>query len=300
MLLNKRIPVSYILGKIKLEFFAILIYSFAIGFLDSKLQAMALSVPLAIPTILGTAISLLIAFRTNQSYDRWWEARIIWGAVVNDSRTLIRQVHEFYKNNDSSSEFIKRFTLRQIAWVYALGESLRKQDTSKTLKRYLSPNEIEYTRGHSNVPNALLDLHASDVKKAYEEGHINEFQQIQIDSTIVELCNSMGKSERIKNTVFPRNYNLLLQIIIYTFATILPFSLIEYPLLIEVLLNVTITSIFFLIEKTAIYKQDPFENQPTDTPMTAIARTIEINLLQMLKEPQAPKPLEPKEDYYLL
>lgn len=300
MLLNKRIPITFMLDKIKVELVAILVYSFAVGFLDSNLQAMELSVPIAVPTILGTAISLLLAFRTNQSYDRWWEARIIWGAIVNDSRTLIRQVLEFYKDNASKKDFVEQFTLRQVAWVYALGESLRKQNTSKTIEKYLSSEEVSIAKKHSNIPNAILDLHSQDLKTAFEGQHINQFQQIQIDKTILELCNSMGRSERIKNTVFPRTYNLMLHFTIYIFATILPFSLIEYPLLIEVSLNVLITLIFFLIEKTAIYKQDPFENRQTDTPMTTIARTIEINLLQMIDQTKVPKPLEPTEGYYLL
>ncbi len=288
MLLNKKIPITFFFQKIQVEFFIIIIYSIALGILDQYRFFEDIHIPLAIPTILGTAISLLLAFRTAQAYERWWEARIIWGAIVNDSRTLIRQIQGFYKGSNDSTNFIKNFAYRQIAWCYCLGEKLRNLSKTETLERYFDKAQILELQKYNNIPNFLLSLHTKELKLAYENQSINDLQQIQIDNTITRLCDSMGRSERIKTTVFPRTYSLLLHFLIYVFATILPFGLEHphglsyHPIIIESCLIVTITSIFMLIEKIAIYMQDPFENKPTDTAVTAITQKIEIDLLQMI------------------
>lgn len=271
-----------------------------LGLLDQYCIFEEIHIPLAIPAILGTAISLLLAFRTNQAYERWWEARIIWGAIVNDSRTLIRQIQAFYKASDENSDFIKNFAYRQIAWCYCLGEKLRNSIKPETLTRYLNESQIVELQKYNNVPNAILGLHAQQLKQAHISQSINDFQQIQIDNTIGRLCDAMGKSERIKSTVFPRTYSLLLHFLIYVFATMLPFGLEHphdsdfHPIIVESSLIVTITSIFLLIEKIAIYMQDPFENKPTDTPVTAIAQKIEIDILQMIGVDEIPPILENK------
>src|SRR5688572_25889889 len=125
MLLKKKIPMKYVLGKIKIELFLVILYVISFEIFLNYYGANAINIPIAIPTIIGTIISLLLAFKSNQAYDRWWEARIIWGAIVNDSRTLIRQVIAFYKDPDFSVEandFKENFAKRQAAWCYSLSQ----------------------------------------------------------------------------------------------------------------------------------------------------------------------------------
>lgn len=135
-----------------------------------------------------------------------------------------------------------------------------------------------------NIPNAILSKHSQALTDARKGNMVNEFQQIQIDSTIARLCDSMGKCERIKNTVFPKAHSLLIHLIIYVFATMLPFGLEDKNVAVEIVLTFLIPIIFIAIEKTSILMQDPFENRPMDTPMKDLAETIEINLKQMIKE----------------
>ena len=275
MLIKNRIPVAFLLGKIKFDLIAIVTYSIIIGVLDHGFYLEKIAVPLSVSAILGGALSLMLAFRINQSYERWWEARIAWGAIVNDSRTLVRQVQNFLRNQNQ--ELVISFAQRQIAWCYALGESLRKLPPSDKVKHY-----AEVYRNHNNIPNALLLKHSQEVSELYQTGKINSFQEIQLDSTIARLCDAMGKCERIKNTVFPGNYSMLLHFLILIFSTLLPLGFTDFSILMEVALTTLFAGIFFLIERTAIFMQDPFENLPTDTPVTALANTIEINLLQMV------------------
>ena len=284
MLLKKNIPFKYVFGKIKYEIIAIAIYATIIAVLYSYSHLTKITIPLAVPAVLGTVISLLLGFRSNQAYDRWWEARHIWGAIVNDSRSLSRQIMSFTYDNYHSEDveaFRQRIIRRQIGWCYALGRHLRQQNAHKGLDRYIVKEEFDAIKDIENIPTALLDNMGSDLHLALDKGWINSYQQVELDRTLSKLTDSMGKCERIKNTVFPHTYSLYIHFSLMLFIGLLPFGVIEYFGYIEVPLVVAISASFLLIEKMAIHLQDPFENKPTDTPMTAIARSIEKNLTQL-------------------
>ncbi|WP_199120379.1 bestrophin family protein [Pedobacter sp. ASV28] len=308
MLLRNNIPLTYIFGKIKPELIFVITYSIGIVILYQNFHVTRISIPIAVPALLGTIISLLLAFRSNQAYDRWWEARIIWGAIVNDSRSLARQIISFVDNPyelDEIETFKNRFVKRQIAWCYALSQSLRGFNSSKGLERYLDKNELNFIQKQRNVTVALLELHAMDLKKALNEGWINKYQQIEIDKTLTTLCNHMGGSERIKNTIFPVTYSKYIHMSIYLFIILLPFGLIEYFGFMEVPVVIAISTFFLLVEKMAVHLQDPFENKPTDTPTTTICRNIEKDLCQMLDdhklfEDRAHADMAPVGSYYIL
>jgi ion channel-forming bestrophin family protein len=302
MLLKENIPFTYTFGKIKYEISFVVLYATAIAVIHSQFPLTEMSIPLTVPSILGTVISLLLAFRSNQAYDRWWEARHVWGAIVNDSRTLARQVVCFSEapgHEEELQRFKSHFIKRQIAWCYCLGQSLRGKDTLGNMDRLLTKKEITFLADYSNAPSALLDLHARDLKKALDRGWINSLQQIELDETITRLCDAMGKCERIKNTVFPVTYSHYLHFMLVFFILMLPFGLIEFFGFLEIPLLTGIAASFLLVEKMAIHLQDPFENNPTDTPVTAIAQTIEKNLRQMLSENDFPQENETKKFYVL-
>lgn len=284
MLLEKNIPFKYVFGKIKYEIIFVAVYAVFITVIYKAYELTHINIPFAVPSILGTVISLLLGFRSNQAYDRWWEARHIWGAIVNDSRTFARQIVSFTPSNyvdNNLEEFKKRMINRQIGWCYCLGKHLRKQRTLQGLEQYFDINELAYLKQTDNKPAAIVDLMARDLQLALDEGWINRFQQIELDRTLTRLCDAMGKCERIKNTVFPSTYSLYIHLAMMLFIILLPFSIIQFVGMFEVPLVIAISACFLLIEKMAIHLQDPFENKPTDTPMTAIAQTIENNLTQL-------------------
>ncbi|MCL1674753.1 bestrophin family protein [Elizabethkingia meningoseptica] len=286
MLLNKKISIWYFISLIKSQLLLISMFAVLIGILDMLPAFQKISLPLSIPALVGTAVSLLLAFRTSQSYERWWEARMVWGAIVNDSRTLVRQIIQALPQHQEAA--VKQFAKRQIIWNYALGESLRKLNFSDKVQTYLNQHHIDAV----NISNALLDAHSLQAKELAEQGLITEFRLIQINETIARLCDHMGKCERLKNTVFPRSYSILVHVLIYVFAVILPFGLddAQFPqVFIEILVTILVPTLFIAIEKTAIVMQDPFENSPVDTPMTSLAQTIEINILQMIGAQQVPQ-----------
>ena len=282
MLLNRKISILYFVNNIKWQILFVITFALAVGFLHLRPEFKGVDIPLNILTLLGTIVTILLAFRTSQSYERWWEARTIWGAIVNDSRTLTRTVLQFLPENESVEK--KKFAERQIIFVNALGETLRKVPLSPKVEAYVKFHNINAV----NLPNALLDEHSHQIGQLKTEGKISDFQQLQLNDLVSRLCDSMGKCERIKNTVFPRSYSLILHILIYAFTAILPFSLNHNQFVTEIAISIIIPLLFIAVEKTAIIMQDPFENSPVDTPMTSIAQTIEINILQMMGEKDVP------------
>jgi putative membrane protein len=133
----------------------------------------------------------------------------------------------------------------------------------------------------------------------YQQGALNSFQQVQLDTTLVRLCDALGQAERLKSTVFPASYRRLVHFFIYLFLLTLSLGLVQTIGLWEIPVLLTTASTFFLLERSARELQNPFRNAPTDTPVTALARTVEINLRQLLGEAAVPAPLAP-EGFYLL
>lgn len=311
MLLKKNIPISYIVGKIKLELALVTLYAGVVTFLYHTYNVTGWSVPISIPMIMGIVISLLLAFRSNQAYDRWWEARSIWGAIVNDSRSFARQINTFIDNRmmdgkipESDIYFFKeRIIKRQIAWCYALSNHLRGRDVIGKMEKLLCRKDMLHIKNYNNAPMALLELHGYDLKMALGNGWINTFQHVGMDETLSRLCDSMGKCERIKNTVFPTTYSVYIHFSLVVFFMLMPFAMIEYISFLTVPAMITIAASFFLIEKMAMHLQDPFENRPTDTPMTAICFNIERDLKQMINEgpiKEVPMVADNKNVFYVL
>ena len=297
MLLNKRIPFYYIFNKIKLEVFYTLIIGFLVFYFTHKFKTVIPEMPIAIPAFLGTAISVILSFKLNQSYDRWWEARKIWGSIVNESRSFILQLQSFVPQENAPE--IKKMAFRHIAWCYSLGQTLRGQDPAANLNNHLSEDDLVKINKHNNKPLAILQLNTLHIAELKNNGLIDIFSQVHINNTLVNFSNAMGMAERIKSTVFPVTYRYFLHLIIYLFVITLSISLRDIESHFEIPLLLVISSAFFLLEKTATHLQDPFNNKPTDTAMTAIARTIEINIKQLLHETDIPEAHQPN-NFYLL
>jgi len=287
MLLKKNIPVGYVFGKIKWELLAVSVYSVAIVVLYQNYHFTRISMSINVPMILGSVLGLLLAFRSNQAYDRWWEARNAWGVIVNDSRSLARQALTFPAAEyaaDEIRQWQERFVRRQVAWCYSLADALRGGRGTEGLDRNLSKREAQGAAAYTNVPAALLNAHSQDVAYALDQGWINPMQGAELDRTVTRLCDQMGRCERIKNTVFPSTYSLYIHLALNFFLLLLPFALIKEMGVIEVPLVIAIAALFLLVEKMSIHLQDPFENRPTDTPMIALSNVIERDLKQALHD----------------
>lgn len=274
-------------------------------FLLHKQNITQVTLPFSISAILGSALAIFIAFRNNSSYSRWWEARTLWGGIINSSRVLARLIitftdsHSHQQNYDKerSEQFKKEMIYKVIAWVHALRLHLRKQDNWQELKSFLSTQEFEHLEKSQNKPNYLHILTGKKIYEAMANGTLGGFDSFQMEGQLLALANYQGGCERIKNTPLLRQYDFFTRVFLYTFMLLLPFSLIgdftkmniDY-LMIPV--SVIISFVFAIIGKVGEVNEDPFENRITDVPLTAMCNTIERDLREMLGENDLPKKLE--------
>ena len=174
-------------------------------------------VSMIVVTGFSTAISFFIAFFTHQAYDRWWEARKIWGTIVNDSRSFGRMVTTLFGKDGGNSEVTAiqdRLIRRHIAHLYVVKEQLRKE-SAKEYSAYLSDEDTSRVSGSSNAGNALLRLQGEDIDAAERAGHIDVIRMAQLNDMLSRFSTSMGMAERIKLTVFPAYYASMIRVSIW-------------------------------------------------------------------------------------
>lgn len=257
-----------------------------------------LDLPIAPVTIVGGALAIFLGFRNNSAYDRWWEARKVWGSIVNTSRTFCSHVMTFPSEKHGSfdpqdkqkwqSEVIKR----QIAWLYALKFTLRNQSKWEEVSQYLSDEENEALSSKSNKPTHLLHHQNQSISEAFESEMIDSFRHMELSKLVEQLYSWQGMCERIKKTVFPFYYNYFTKIFLWLFIICLPFSLAPIMDVMAIPMSMGISFIFYILDKSGQLTEDPFEARAADTPMSTISRSIEIDLLEMLGEENPPEPLE--------
>ena len=257
-----------------------------------------LEIPIVPVTILGGALAIFLGFRNNSAYDRWWEARKIWGGVVNASRTwgvmvttFVSGMHAGGKGGGSDIDQLKEdLVMRHIAWLYALKMHLRKQTLWEDLDKYISASEIEELMRFHNKPCHLLHTQAVKLQALHEKALIDNFRHIELTEMIKEFFDLQGKAERIKGTVFPYYYNYFTTVFLWLFVSCLPFALISLMNWGAIIMSVAISFVFTILEKSGAVTEDPFENRAADTPISSITRNIEIDLLEMINSPSVPAP----------
>jgi putative membrane protein len=248
------------------------------------------------------AISFFIAFFTNQAYDRWWEARKIWGSFVNDSRSFGRMVTTFPVQAEVGSgvtSIQERLIRRHIAYLYAVKERLRLEDT-REYAAYLSDEDMDRVSESSHVGNALLQLQSEDINNPDFVEQVDVIRVAQLNDMLNRFSSSMGMAERIKTTVFPPYYSAMIRVSIWAFVVVYPVALSAQVGYWAILISSLLAILFIKIFQVGQDLVDPFEGKPSDTPLSSIVRTIEINLLEQLGEKDLPSPVKPVDGRYLM
>lgn len=252
-------------------------------------------IPLA---LFGSAIGIILAFRNQSSYARWWEARTLWGAVVNTSRTLARQVTTvMLTSNDQEAgelrEYQRRLVFHEIAYVIALRQQLRGLQPWEELAPLLSEKELSELLDEKNVPLAILQQMSGLLRQCHVRGWLVVVQWRALDQNLDDLMNAQGGSERIKNTPMPKQYDYFPRLFVQIYCLLLPLALVVNMGWYTPLGSTLVGFIFLALDKIGRDLEDPFDNTIFDVPLTAITTTIEINLRQMLRETALPKPQAP-------
>ena len=252
--------------------------------------------------ILGTAVSILIGFRVNAAYDRWWEGHRIWGSLVSESRTFARQVLSllslhFHPERDGETIDGSRreLVLGQVGLAFALKNHLRQMPEAQQteLVPFFPPEARAELLASRHVPGAILLWQARRLQVAFEERHTEDFRHMQIDATLTRLNELVAGADRLKFTVFPRQYTVYSTVFTAMFANLLPLALMPvggWPAMPFVL---AVGFIFFAMDSISGAIVNPFENSLNDVPMSALARNIEIQLREALGETDLPPTVQP-------
>jgi ion channel-forming bestrophin family protein len=299
MLISDRTSLSDIIGGTFINTGKIILVSTFTYLINLYILDDQLHFPETVPAVLGTALAFFIGFNNNQAYDRWWEARIIWGGITNDSRTFTRmvltQIH-LPKNNTSEINlnelnFIKtRIIHRHLAFLYLLKDFLREENQLYYLN-YISANEfLKYVEHSTNKHNRVLELQSRDIEYLYENNIIDGYKYLEFNKMLTNFTDLMGKSERIKGTVFPTTYryytNFFTWIFIITGTLVISGEAGSWSILYASLLGY----VFITIQQLGQSLLDPFKKIPTGIALNQITRNIERNLLEMLGETNLPDP----------
>jgi len=251
-------------------------------------------------SLFGSVIGVILAFRNSTSYARWWEARTLWGAIVNNSRSwgrLVTTTMRSKSGHDTVFADIRRELIYlQIAWAHALRQHLRRMDPLAEITHLLPAEEIASLKGHNNVPVAIQQRQSLILRDARDHGWIDLAEWHAMNQSLDDLVDAQGGAERIKFTPMPSQYDYLPQLCAQMFCFLLPLTMVSSMGWFTPLGSTLVGFIFLSLDKIGRDLEDPFDNTIHDIPLTSITRTIEINLRQMLGETNLPEPVEPVKD----
>lgn len=301
MIVRDHLPLRRLWPHVSKRLGLLLLFDITVAYLYSKAGLTWLSLPTLPLSMIGGALSVFLAFRNNSAYDRWWEARTLWGALVNTARTFSRQaltlVDEDGERSDPDPDSRRTLVELQIAYVHALRCHLRRQNPFPELERTLAPEFTQYLRTQRNVPMGILLIKGRILRRLYNLGQLDSFRFTAMDQSLTDLCNIQGGCERIKNTPLPRQYEYFPRVLVGLYCFLVPFGLVEGLEMLTPIASTLISFIFVSLDTIGRDIENPFENTVHDTPMSTLTRTIEVNLRQYLGEEGVPSDVQPVEGF---
>lgn len=244
-------------------------------------------------SLLGSAVAVILGVRNNVAYARWWEARSLWGSAVNNSRSFARGVLAMLGGGEAHAARKAALVRLQIAWAQALRLALRRQDPWSELERLLPASTLARVREAANVPTALQAELGRSLAEADRAGGLDSVRLAALNGTLSELANAQGGLEKIKNTPLPRQFEQFPRVFVGAYCLLLPIGLLHDLGAATPVGSTVIGFAFYVLDQIGRDLEDPFEGTVHDVPMSAITRTIEVDLRQMLGEHEAPRPLAP-------
>lgn len=285
-----------------------------------------LAIPSTIIGLLGTATAFIITFRNQETLNRTMEARQIWGATMSASRSWAMMCRDYLDSREKSRELI----YRHFAWLIALRYQLRaprnwenvNEGYNKEYKqhyfipesetpleaeliKYISPAELKSILPANNKAAQLMSLQSNTLKKLREDGSLEEFRFLDMHGALRGFSDHQGRSERIKNFPYPRQYATVNGLFVKLFCLLLPFGLLEEfdkvndrvtgflqgnMVWFVLPFSMLISWVFTSLEQVGKSTENPFEGSANDVPISQMSRTVEIDIMEMLGETHLPSP----------
>lgn len=319
--------------------------------------------------LLGTAVAFIAGFKNNASYDRLWEARKIWGGIVNASRSWTIMVKDFIMNHETNTTVSeaqlkaihRELVHRHVAWLTALRYQLRQSKPweehlikrsenvkfrdqlyvipeqtmplEEALGTYISASEKAEILAKGNKPSQLLGIQSKRLRELFNQGLIEDFRHMEMKGMLVEFYTLQGKSERIKNFPYPRQFATLNFLFVWIFAFLIPFGVMnefesightfmeemrqhalehhghdtgilhifsdwlgQHFVWLSVPFSALIAWVFYCIELIGENTENPFQGGANDVPISNMSRGIEIDIRQLIDDTDIPDPMTWKND----
>lgn len=237
-----------------------------------------INVSFSLPGLMGAALGVLLVFRTNTAYDRWWEARKVWGALVNTSRSFAQFTGTLPLEAESKDRLFKLIQ----AFPYALKEHLRSGLIYEEVS-FLAKEDYEELKDWKHHPNAIANMMLRHIKQNYNRQIITDYQFVKFNDYTDLLTDILGKCERIKKTPIPIAHAFLLKIYVWIYALIMPIGFIEtlgwWTVFAVAIIYYVAMSLVTIAEEI----EEPFGHDPNDLPLDGMSQTIQENVKEIQK-----------------
>jgi putative membrane protein len=249
-------------------------------------------------TVLGVSLSVFLGFRNNTCYDRWWTARQLWGQLIIDSRAVARQVLAYIDaDKPGAREAQERIIKLCIAFAHGLRYQLRDADSWEEVRCFITPEDINEIQKSKNECETMLRIMGRELGQCRKQVLLTDKMTIHVDRHLDSMTQVLSSCECIRDTPVPIAYTLLLHRTAYLYCFLLPFGFAAPLGWAAPVISMLVAYAFFGLDALGRELEDPFGERPNNLPLSALSRTIEINLLEALGE-ETPDPLKP-EKYYL-
>ncbi len=228
--------------------------------------------------LLGFVLSLLLVFRTNTAYDRWWEGRKLWGSLVNNSRNLAIKIKSFVPNEQDDINFFRR---NIPLFALMLARHLHTEKTRLALDEKEHP-ELKHLDKEKHIPNQIALLMMQQATKLYNEKKISGEQLIVLNNELQSFTDTCGACERIRNTPIPYSYSVFLKKFIFFYIMTLPFG---FVFSLGYFVIPVVAFVFYVLaslELIAEEIEDPFGRDANDLPTEKIASNIRLHIEEIL------------------
>ncbi len=235
-------------------------------------------------SLIGLTLAIFLGFRNSTSYARWWEARTLWGSVLNETRNLLRQALTLDADKRAAAPLGRLL----IAFVHALRHQLRGSDAAADLARLLPAADAERLATARYKPAMLLLMAGEWLGERHREGGLSPALVQAMEQPLGKLTEALGGCERIAGTPIPFTYSVIIHRTIYLYCLLLPFGLVDSIDAMTPVVVAFIAYTFFALEALSAEIEEPFGTEPNDLALDAMSRMIEGTLREMLGEPLPP------------
>jgi len=287
-----------VINKIIVQLIVIAALSLIVLYFKGKIYDYKVHLNPTIFTLIGLALAIFMGFCNTASYDRYWEGRKLWGALVIEARSLTRQALTLINDSSiegkkSKEEFIKMIA----AFGWALNYQLRGKSGTEHISRLLSAEQADYLKGKKYIPVVILDFMGEWINRQNKKEHIDTMVLTSIDNRLNQFSQIVGGCERISNTPLPFAYSVLLHRTVYFYCFWLPFGLVDSLGWMMPLIVLLISYTFIALDAIIYEIGEPFGEEENDLALNSICRTIEYSIFEQAQIPQ--EDCKPTNSYFI-